>query len=118
MKLWPILCSVGLCVARSLVVVYIVAAKKLGIIADCLHNFVIELNHLLTEGLTVVVIQFCVIIDCFLCDAPARSLVTKNVKSHNGYQGCDKCTLEGLDINNRMTFPETICNLRTDDDYK
>jgi hypothetical protein len=70
--------------------------KKPGSIAEYLHDFVIELNHLLTEDLTVS--KMCtigVMIEYFVCDAPARSLVI-NVQSLNGYHGCDRCIQEGL----------------------
>lgn len=47
-----------------------------------------------------------------MCDAPARAYV-KNVKSHNGYSGCDQ---EGV-WRNKMTYPETNVRLRTDSSY-
>lgn len=52
-------------------------------------------------------------ISTFICDAPARALV-RNVKSHSGYYGCDKCVQKGVHYENRMTFPQTDATLRLD----
>lgn len=62
-------------------------------------------------------LHYSVELDCFVCDAPARSYL-KNVKSHTGYNGCDKCKQDGVRMKNRMTFPETDAVLRTDDEFK
>ena len=40
---------------------------------------------------------------CFICDAPARAQL-KQVKSHNGYNSCERCTICGDRFNNRTTF--------------
>ena len=50
-------------------------------------------------------------VSAFICDTPARPFV-KNVKSHSGYAGCDKCTQHG-ECNGKITFPETFAPLRT-----
>ncbi|OXA50049.1 hypothetical protein Fcan01_15190 [Folsomia candida] len=52
-------------------------------------------------------------IQCFVCDAPAKSFV-KAIKGHNGYHGCDKCCAVGRSINRRMSFFEINKELRTD----
>jgi hypothetical protein len=51
-------------------------------------------------------VHYGVEISRFVCDAPARSFI-KNVKSHTGYNVCNKCTQEGVYVRNRMAFPET-----------
>ncbi|CAG9763551.1 unnamed protein product [Ceutorhynchus assimilis] len=38
-----------------------------------------------------------------LCDAPAKAFIL-NIKSHNAYFGCTKCSTEGSFVNNRMTY--------------
>lgn len=50
-----------------------------------------------------------------MCDTSARAFV-KNIKSHNGYFGCDKCTQRGVYLTDywRMTFPEVDAPLCTD----
>lgn len=48
----------------------------------------------------------------FVCDAPARAFIL-NIKSHTGYYGCHKCTVEGEYVNHRMTFETIDSELRT-----
>ena len=47
-----------------------------------------------------------------VCDAPARAFI-KNIKSHSGYLGCDKCTQAG-EWDGKIVYPETNAPLRTD----
>ena len=44
--------------------------------------------------------------------APAKAFI-KDVESHNGYAGCDKCVQHGVH-NKNMLFPESDAELRTD----
>lgn len=37
---------------------------------------------------------------------------------HNHKHGCQKCTIDGIYINRRMTFPFTDCQLRTDRSFR
>ena len=41
-------------------------------------------------------------------------LLSKKVKGHGGYYGCDNCEQRGVYTNHRMTFPENDAVLRTD----
>jgi len=75
------------------------------------------MNSNLYTGITCDGVHYKIGVDCFVCDAPARSFV-KNIKSHTGYHGWDKCKQEGVYIDNRMTFPETKAALRTDDEFQ
>jgi hypothetical protein len=117
MELWPILCLVRQVSPDPFVVGLYCGAKKPSSVSDYLHDFVNELSILLVEGILCDNVHYGVEISCFVCDAPARSFI-KNVKSHTGYNGCDKCTQEGVYVRNRMTFPETNAPLRTDDDFQ
>lgn len=54
-----------------------------------------------------------VIINCFICDAPAKAFIS-GIKSHNGYFGCSKCVVEGDYCENRIVFLERDCLRRTD----
>jgi hypothetical protein len=117
LEFWPIQCLIRQYNVRPFVVGLYCGCKKPGNITQYLHDFVSELTDILMKGITVLGIQLTVKIDCFVCDAPARSFV-KNVKAHNGYHGCEKCVQEGVYINRRMTFPETASKCRTDDDFR
>lgn len=58
-----------------------------------------------------------------VCDAPARSYVTK-VKGHGGYYGCSKCETKGRYYRvdrtkkGRVVFPEVDAILRTDASFR
>lgn len=52
-----------------------------------------------------------------LCDAPAKAFLLC-IKNHNAYSSCTKCTTEGTFISNRMTYPDTNANLRSDESVK
>lgn len=80
-----------------------------------LSYFVQEVASL-ERGFEVAGKNFTFKIDCFICDAPARSFI-KNIKGHNGYFGCEHCNQEGVYVKNHMTFPEKTATLRTDDQF-
>ncbi|XP_039290977.1 uncharacterized protein LOC120352795 [Nilaparvata lugens] len=77
-----------------------------------LENFVADINICLCNGIDFNGRTFHIKLEAITCDAPARAFV-KNIKGHNGYFGCDRCTQEGEHVQNRMTFPETHSRLRT-----
>lgn len=86
-------------------------------VSEFLNDFIQELQLLLSNGLEYKSINYRIVVNSFVCDAPARSYL-KNIKSHCAYFGCEKCKQEGEYINGRMTFPETNAALRTDDEFK
>lgn len=95
LEFWPILCLMRQYDMRPCVVGLYCGCKKPGNISEYMHDFISELGQLLQVGLNVDSIHLSVKIANFVCDAPARSFV-KNIKSHNGYRGCEKCTHEGV----------------------
>lgn len=56
-------------------------------------------------------------IDYLALDAPARS-ETLGVHNHNAYEGCPRCDIEGVWLNNRMCFPGPIGNKRTNESFR
>ncbi|CAG7823340.1 unnamed protein product, partial [Allacma fusca] len=56
-------------------------------------------------------------IDCFVCDAPARSYIL-SIKGHNGYKSCSKCCITGEYKDNRVVFLQTGCRRRTDESFR
>jgi len=115
-EFWPILCLVKEFETNPFVVGLYCGAKKPPNIDDYVHDFVEELCNLLHTGIINDNSCYSIQVDCFVCDAPARAFI-KNVKYHNGYHGCEKCTQEGVYDNNKMTFPETAARLRTDHEF-
>lgn len=53
----------------------------------------------------------------FCCDAPAKSFIT-NTKHHNSLHGCQKCTQQGISLNNRTVYNKFTSTLRSDDSFK
>jgi hypothetical protein len=115
-EFWPILCMVKQSAAKPFLVGLYCGRKKPIDLADFLKDFLSELEHLLSNGFRCENTFVKIVIDCFVCDAPARAYM-KNVKSHCAYFGCDKCKQEGEYVKGRMTFPLTNAALRSDADF-
>lgn len=81
-----------------------------------LQSFVEEYNLIKESGLVFNKSRVDVEINALICDAPAKAYVTY-VKNHTGYHGCSKC-IQGDFLNNRMTFPQLDCHLRTDESFQ
>jgi len=81
------------------------------------QEFTTDLLTLLTRGFFAEgqQVSYSVIVHSFVCDAPDRAML-KNVKSHTGYFGCDKCDDEG-EWHNRMTFQNCNAALRSDTEF-
>ena len=83
---------------------------------NILEAFVAEMKTLLDDGLDYNGVHYVIKIHSFVCDTPGRCLI-KQSKLYNGYEGCDKCTQEGL-YGGRMTFTEIGYAHRTDESFK
>lgn len=77
-----------------------------------LEDFINELNELLNEGFVFKGKMYSIEVHSFVCDAPAKAFV-KCIKSHSGYSSCDKCTIVGEYVNNKVVFNSTSCPKRT-----
>lgn len=114
MDLWPILgCVVGsknvFCIGS-----YYGSGKPTDA-NEYLQEFVEECKDLVNNGLWVTNKNISIKILNIICDAPAKSYI-KKTKGHGGYSSCSKCKQKGIYENNRMTFPEIECELRTDEE--
>lgn len=115
-ELWPILCYVKQSQLEPFVVGLYCGKRKPVDIFEYLEDFVNDLSQLLSDGITKNDVHRDVVIDCFVCDAPARAYL-KNVKTFSGYYGCEKCKQEGEYVEGKVTFPLTSAPLRTDMDF-
>lgn len=61
-------------------------------------------------------VEYQLVLHVISCDAPARSY-GKCIKGHNGRKGCERCSVLGEWINNRMTF-QRIGPPRTDESFR
>lgn len=82
---------------------------------DFLDTFIDDMVAIEKNGLLINNILFDIRVSCFIADTPARNLL-KNVKSFNGYYGCDKCNQSGTWIG-RVVYLETDISKRTDEDF-
>lgn len=113
---WPILCRIRNLHFKIFTVAIYYGSEK-PILDHFFRAFVEELVVLSTEGLNVDGRIIPVQIGAFCCDAPARAFV-KNIKSHNGYSGCDRCSDRGVYCNRRMLFLKLDAPLRTNNDFQ
>ncbi|CAG7733620.1 unnamed protein product [Allacma fusca] len=60
--------------------------------------------------------QVKVLLEAFVCDAPARAFITAT-KNHTGYRGCSKCYVKGV-WRNKVVFLETDAKRRTDELFR
>ncbi|XP_039308699.1 uncharacterized protein LOC120358447 [Solenopsis invicta] len=80
-----------------------------------LRMFIEEAENLIQNGFTYAGKNIPFIIDCFICDAPARAYVC-SIKSHSGFYGCPKCETKGI-YQGKVVFPEMNASLRTKESF-
>ncbi|XP_071580030.1 uncharacterized protein [Temnothorax nylanderi] len=116
-SLWPILCSNSVTKLVYIVGAYYGEAKPANNNVF-LQKFVDEATFLINNQLIHDGQKIEIKIHGFICDAPAKSFIL-NTKSHNGYNSCTKCTIQGKYINGRICFPSVNTDfvLRTDEDF-
>ena len=117
MQFWPILCRVigHLAVSAEPFVVGLYSGRTKPPLVF-LTDFVNELKELQDSGLLCNCQRLHVVVDNFVCDAPARAFV-KCIKSHTGYSSCEKCVQHGLWHGGKVIFDEFDSPARTDSDF-
>lgn len=118
-QFWPIMASIeGIRIHTSPFVIGVYHGMcKPSNANNFLTSFVNEFLFLSDNGIIICDKKYKVSINAILCDAPAKSFITYT-KGHTGYFSCPKCIQEGDFVNNRVTFPETNCTLRTNVSFK
>ena len=114
-QFWPILSMLDCDYTKTPFIIGLFCGTGKPSVYDYLKEFVDDLTHLLSNGVTFRGKPLKVMVCSFICDAPARAFV-KQMKSHNGYSGCDKCNQVGV-WRNKMTYPEMNATLRSDEDF-
>lgn len=115
MQLWPILGKIQELHKKPFIIGIFAGTSKPTSLSEYLKDLVTEVKSL-RSGFIFNGKQFFLQIGTVICDAPARAYI-KGIKSHSGYNGCDKCIQSGIYLQNRMTFPETSSVLRTDESF-
>ncbi|XDV16329.1 hypothetical protein PO909_016096 [Leuciscus waleckii] len=85
-------------------------------LTEYLEDFIAEVNEL-ANGFEFEGVRLTLHLSSMVCDAPARAFL-KNVKGHTGYHGCEKCTEDGVYLENRMTFPRSDLPRRTNESFR
>ncbi|XP_073729979.1 uncharacterized protein [Misgurnus anguillicaudatus] len=116
-QFWPILGTVQNLVNEEPVTIGLFCGTcKPTSLDEYLQDFISEINEL-ANGFEFEGVKLQLQLSSMVCDAPARAFL-KNVKGHTGYHGCEKCTQEGLYLENRVTFPRNDMPLRTDESFR
>ena len=84
---------------------------------NLLKMFVEEITFFINNGLKYNGKNYIIKLHALVCDTPAKAYILK-VKYHTGYSSCTKCKIEGEYLCNRVCFPESTSNLRTDFEFK
>lgn len=111
MQFWPILCSFEY--FKPFLVSIFYGNSKPSSVSEFLEDFLEEYSQLKTNGLQIedARLNIKVRIKAFICDAPARALIT-------GYYACERCTIKGYWKNNRIIlYSKDECSLRTDEEF-
>jgi len=116
-QLWPILCLLKNLNSSPFPIGIFCGTSKPDSLDFFLETFVNELEYVIQNSLEVKDKKYKVVLYNFVCDAPARAYL-KYVKSHTGYSACDKCTIYGERVNNRIIFPNIRAIKRTDSSFR
>ena len=113
-EVWPILGTVN--GGDPFVIALWSGSGKPQSVLEFLKEFLTEYNTLCHSGIETAdgVVEF--ELKCFSCDAPARQFL-KRTKGHTGYYACERCTVKGERHGYTMTFEDTNCSLRNDEDF-
>lgn len=104
-SLWPILCrSLSLKDQSPFVVALFSGTEKPKPLHVYFEQFITELEQLLESGIEYEQQIFKIEIRCFICDAPARSMV-KMVSGHTSTFGCEKCCSKARVVNHKLHYP-------------
>ena len=108
---WPILCKIN--DFPPFIVAVFVGNSKPSDPHSFLHDFLTEYRHLSENGFEHDGHVFNVRLLAFICDAPARQFL-KGIKSHNGYNACERCLENGIYEISKVVFLDINCDLRDD----
>ena len=113
-SLWPISVTINKSSPAAVALWY--GKSKPSSTEDYLRDLINECKVLLREGLNIQDRVIEIIIFCFVCDAPARAYL-KGIVNPSGYHSCERCTIHGEWLSNRIVFNKREkTSLRTDEE--
>lgn len=116
---WPILCRVFFQpdIYQPFPVAIYCGKSKPKNVDEFLIQFVLELNHLLQNGITIDSIHYQVALHSIICDKPARAFI-KGIKGHTAYSSRERCQIVGYSYRSTMIFPHLDQPERTDNSFR
>ncbi|KAG0425201.1 hypothetical protein HPB47_027604, partial [Ixodes persulcatus] len=115
---WPILCKVTNCGDSAPFIVSLFCGKgKPPCLESYLGPFLEEVQALTKDGLFFKGTNVPVTLSAMICDAPARSFVKRTI-GHTGYYACELCTVRGVYMDGKVTYPHLTSPLRTDSSFR
>lgn len=112
-KFWPILGYLTMTQNAPFIIAIYFGRKDLQDLNTFLQEYVNEVQHLFNNGYVFNNNRYPFQIRHYICDASARSFV-KCCISHCGYASCEKCTVVGEWIEDKMTYIKIDEAPRTD----
>lgn len=113
MQLWPTLGRLVDVNSSPFIVGIFCGPCKPASVEEYLQNFIVEAKVLATDGFEIGGQSLIANISCYICNAPARAYL-KQIKTHTGYYGCERCVQKGIHMEGRMTFASNTSEKRTD----
>ncbi|KAG0444744.1 hypothetical protein HPB47_013433 [Ixodes persulcatus] len=115
---WPISCKVTNCGDSAPFIVSLFCGKgKTPCLESYLRPFLEEVQALTKDGLIFKGTNVPVTLSAMICDAPARSFVKPTI-GHTGYYACELCTVRGVYMDGKVTYPHLTSPLRTDSSFR
>lgn len=116
-QLWPILGKIVGMDSRPFVMGAFYGESKQRNVEEFLRPFITEALSLKNNGFDIQGIKLQAKLFCTVCDAPARASM-RQIKSHTGYYGCERCTQQGEYLEGRVTFPQLDAEKRQDNIFE
>ena len=111
-QFWPILCQVDR--MSPFIVGLYYGPNKPDSMDDFLDKFLEEYAMVRELGLSHANKRYNVDLMCWICDAPARSML-KCIKGHSGYYACERCNIKGERVEGKIVYPSNVAvHPRTD----
>ena len=102
-QFWPILGFISGSGCQPFEIGIYCGDEKPKSVSDYLNIFLSDLRKVLEEWVLYKSQHIKVILEAFVCDAPARAFL-KSVKCHGGYSACEKCNVYGEYYENRVVY--------------
>lgn len=91
--------------------------SKPSSINEFLHDFIGEINDLITNGINIGNSHYNFNIKAFVCDTPARAYI-KCCKGHGGFFACERCEIKGKTVQGKRVYKGVNYTERTNESFQ